>query len=73
MNEIAGRILELCSEALCFERLLKMLFNEYSLTMNFEQYVLVGSTVRSFLSWMKDCGKLNASFEDNRLLWCKAQ
>lgn len=28
--------------------------------MSFEQYVLVGSTVRSYLSWLKDGGRLNA-------------
>ena len=70
---IAEEILILCTEPRCFEDLLQRIFERYRLTMNFEQYVLVGSTVRSFLSWMKDCGKLNASFEDNRLLWCKAQ
>jgi hypothetical protein len=37
--------------------------------MNFEQYVLVGSTVRSYLSWLKDTGKLLAEFQDSMLLW----
>ena len=37
--------------------------------MNFEQYVLVGSTVRSYLAWLKDTSRLNAVFEDNMLLW----
>ena len=69
VNAIAGRILELCGEPLCFEHLLKLLFTEYSLTMNFEQYVLVGSTVRSYLSWLKDKGDLSALFEDGMLLW----
>lgn len=32
--------------------------------MNFEQYVLVGSTVRSYLAWLKDAGNLNAEFEN---------
>jgi hypothetical protein len=40
--------------------------------MNFEQYVLVGSTVRSYLSWLKDTGKLSARFEDNLLPWQRA-
>jgi len=44
-------------------------FRGYGLAMNFEQYVLVGSTVRSYLSWLKDTGKLDAVFEDNMLLW----
>ena len=37
--------------------------------MNFEQYVLVGSTVRSYLAWLKDTGKVTAFFEHNLLLW----
>ena len=40
--------------------------------MNFEQYVLVGSTVRSYLSWLEDTGKLSAEFQDSMLLWKKA-
>lgn len=69
--EIAEKICNICSEPLCFEMILKKLFDEYSLAMNFEQYVLVGSTVRSYLSWLKDTGKLNATFDNNMLLWAK--
>jgi len=44
-------------------------FAGYGLTMNFEQYVLAGSTARSYLAWLKDTGRLNALFENNMLLW----
>ena len=67
--EIAEVILDLCREPLCFEALLRKLFARYGLAMNFEQYALVGSTVRSYLSWLKDTGRLSARFEDNLLLW----
>lgn len=67
--EIAEKITELCREPLTFEEALKKLFDDYSLKMNFEQYVLVGSTVRSYLAWLKDEGKLSAEFEKNKLLW----
>lgn len=67
--EIADKILDLCGEPLGFEELLQKLFTDYSLTMTFEQYVLVGSTVKSYLSWLKDTGKLAAQFVGNRLLW----
>jgi glyoxylase-like metal-dependent hydrolase (beta-lactamase superfamily II) len=70
--EIAEKITVLCAEPLCFEQLLQKLFKAYGLTMNFEQYVLVGSTVRSYLSWLKDTGKLSARFEDNLLPWQRA-
>lgn len=69
VNEIAERITEFCSEPICFEKLLQRLFSEYGLQMSFEQYVLVGSTVRSYLSWLKDTGRINAVFENNLLLW----
>ncbi|MDU4973656.1 MAG: MBL fold metallo-hydrolase, partial [Hungatella hathewayi] len=69
VNEIAEKILELCVEPCCFENILQRLFTEYGLTMNFEQYVLVGSTIRSYLAWLKDTGKLTADFDDNMLLW----
>ena len=45
------------------------LFAQYGLQMTFEQYVLVGSTVRSFLVWLKETGKMTARFENNLLLW----
>lgn len=70
--EIGEKIIELCKEPLSFEVILQKLFTEYGLEMNFEQYVLVGSTVRSYLSWLKDTGKLNSEFVHNMLLWEQA-
>ena len=72
VHQIADHIVTLCGEPVIFEELLKKLFDDYALTLNFEQYVLVGSTVRSYLAWLKDTGRLTVSFEDNRLLWRKA-
>ena len=67
--EIGERITELCCEPKCFEEILRELFRVYNLAMNFEQYALVGSTVRSYLTWLKETGRITAGFEDNRLLW----
>ncbi len=67
--EICGLILELCGEPLCFEELLQKVFQHYQLTMDFNQYVLVGSTVRSYLSYLHDKGELAAEFSACRLLW----
>lgn len=70
--EIGEKIIGLCTEPQTFEEVLRKLFGHYDLTMNFEQYVLVGSTVRSYLAWLKDGGRLSVRFEDNRMLWEKA-
>ena len=70
--EIADIITELCQKPQTFEAVLQQLFRRFDLVMNFEQYVLVGSTVRSYLAWLKDSGRLRAVFDDNRLLWQQA-
>ncbi|WP_347559813.1 hypothetical protein [Clostridium sp. AM58-1XD] len=40
--------------------------------MDFTQYALVGSTIRSYLSYLHDRGMTEASFAENKLKW-KAQ
>lgn len=70
--EIGEKIVELCREPLCFEQILQQLFEVYGLDMNFEQYALVGSTVRSYLAWLKDTNKITADFHHNQLLWVRA-
>ena len=69
VHEVSERILSICKEPICFESILQEVFKSYGLAMNFEQYVLVGSTVRSYLSWLKDNGKLAVRFQDSMLLW----
>jgi len=69
VHEIADSILDICSIAVSFENILKQLFERYALTMNFEQYALIGSTVRSYLTWLKERGELKVNFTDNMLLW----
>ena len=72
VHQVAEQILHVCAQPLCFEQILQRLFAIYNLTMTYEQYVLVGSTVRSYLSWLKDTGRAAAFFENNLLLWKRA-
>ena len=72
VNEIAERVMALCAEPRCFEAILQQLFRDYALAMNFEQYVLVGSTLRSYLAWLRDTGRLVPVFEDGMLLWTRS-
>ena len=69
VREIAEKIVSFCAEPRCFEAILQQLFREYALVMNFEQYVLVGSTLRSYLAWLRDTDRLAPVFEDGMLLW----
>ena len=67
--EIGDRITGMCKEPKNFEAILQRLFTDYGLRMSFEQYALVGSTVRSYLAWLKDTKRIEGIFEDNMLLW----
>ncbi|MCL1809576.1 MAG: MBL fold metallo-hydrolase [Clostridiales bacterium] len=67
--EIIDSIKSICRAPISFDAMLKELFDKYSLTMDFNQYVLVGSTVRSYLSYMLDNQMIGADFQNNTLLW----
>ena len=70
-KEIAEKIAELLSSAKTFEELLTDVFEAYGLTMNLTQNVLIGSTLKSYLSYLKDAGRIVFTFENNRMLWQK--
>lgn len=67
--EIVDSITEICSEPCAFEKILKKIFDRYSLRMSYEQYVLIGSALKSYLSWLKKENKIETDISDNMLLW----
>ncbi len=70
--EIGEHLLACCRTPALFEDILQATFTRYGLSMDFSQYVLVGSTVRSYLSWLKETDRLDVCFANNRMLWqCK--
>ncbi len=69
VNEIMNKIYNVCKKEMTFEEILKYIFDEYNLTMNGNQYVLVGSTIRSYLSYLSDENKLSYEFKNNKMLW----
>ena len=71
--EISELIHSHLSEPRCFEDILKFVFEQYGLAMNETQYVLVGSTVRSYLTYLKDEGRVEFYFEYNKMFWRQAK
>lgn len=67
--EIKTYLLSLCHEPMIFEHILQKVFDRYQLVMTIEQYVLVGSTIRSYLSWLRDTGEMTYSFEEHLMVW----
>ena len=72
VHEIADLICDLCGTGSTFETVLQGLFTHYGLTMTVQQNALVGCTVKSYLTWLKEVGRLTVRIEDNLLLWAKA-
>jgi len=69
VREIEADLLSLLRKPRRFEDLLAELCSLYGIRLDFGQYALDGSTVRSFLSYLKDEGKADYRFEDNKMLW----
>ena len=69
IHTVAESILHHCREGITFESLLSKLFDEYRLEMTPEQYVLIGSAVRSYLSWLHATGRVQYTIHANRMLW----
>ena len=72
VQETENRILTFLSAPSTFEELLQKLFFAYDLTMTAEQYALLGSTVRSYLSSLLTRGQITFTFADNRMLFQRA-
>ncbi len=70
-HQAADDICSLCGDPIGFDDLLAAVFERYDLQMNFEQHALVGSTVRSYLSYLAVEGRVRARIEDNRWLWVR--
>lgn len=69
IERISEDIVSICEEGSTFEKILKSLFDRYGITMNEGQYVLIGSTIRSYLSYLYEEGKLSYSFDENEMIW----
>ena len=67
--EISNKIYDVCKEEKTFEEILKIIFDDYKLTLSSNQYVLIGSTIRSYLSYLYEEEKLIFEFKDNRMYW----
>ena len=69
VHEVSDRICQLCRAPLSSDEVIAGIFRSYSLRISMEQYALVGSTVRSYLSYLKDSGRLEMEMEDSMIRW----
>lgn len=65
--EVGERVLGFCGERITPEGLVAALAESFGLEVNHTQYALLGSTLRSYVSWLADKGLVVTRLEANRL------
>ena len=67
--EIINKIYNLCSNKITFEDILQKIFIDYNINMNENQYFLIGSTIKAYLTYLYDEGKISYIFLENKMYW----
>jgi len=67
--EIIKYIKKICETKKTFDSILKQLCDIYNVTLNMNQYVLLGSTIRSYLTYLFEKEEIIITFEDNFLYY----
>ncbi len=71
IEEIINVILTILETPNTLDDLLTNIFNHYNLVLNLNQYVLVGSTIKAYLTYLLKLNKITYLFQDNKMLWQK--
>lgn len=69
IDGVFNTVLSLCGESITFERLLKKVFDTYAIQASVQQYALIGSTLRGYLTNLYEQGKVAFRFVDNEMVW----
>ena len=71
IQEILDTILAITERPSTVEDVLSAVCERYRITLDAHQYVLVSSTLKSYLAYLKDASRLTVSFQGGRSLWRK--
>ncbi len=69
VERVRSALLEVLEQECVFEEILKQICDAFGMNLNTGQYALVGSTIRSFLTWLHDRKEADFAFKENRMLW----
>ncbi len=69
VDRVESDLLALLNSRRSFEDVLQMICDRMDIHLDIGQYALVGNTIRSFLSYLYNEGKIRCEISDNRLYW----
>ena len=73
INNIISLILEILSIPRTLETLVKNIFDYYKMHITFNKFLLVTSTIRSYLAYLYKQNKIETKFDDNYLYYYKKE
>lgn len=73
MNEVAADIEEMCGTPQTIDDLIAKCLEKYHIRLYLMQYLLVGQTVRSYVTWLLKTGRIEPVYEGTRLLFRRIQ
>ena len=71
MNEIESVILNILDSDKTYDDIIQGVFNHYNIRITYNKYLLMGSTIRSYLSYLTHLKMLYTYFKDNKLYFTK--
>lgn len=69
IHEIAANIENFCRHGQTAEEVLQQVCLLYNIALNPTQYVLVMSTIRSYLAYLYEGGRVTCAFHEGRMVW----
>ena len=69
VEEVSHSILVLCQNPISESNLIQQMFKRYHLEINLNQHVLIGSTIKAHLSYLKNQDKITYYFHENDIMW----
>lgn len=69
--EITDCLMDMLEKPLSVDQILQRVFRKYGLLMDLSQYVLIGSTIRSYLAWLEATGRIRYISKDSMLFWVR--
>ena len=73
MNEVAADIEKMCGTPQTIDDLIAKCLEKYHIRLYLMQYLLVGQTVRSYVTWLLKTGRIEPVYEGTRLLFRRIQ
>lgn len=67
--EICDNILDICKNKVTLEDIIKEIFDRYNLFMNVNQYYLLATVIKAYISFLMKDDKVKYYFEDNKMFY----